>query len=68
MDHYKKNLGIHDIQIINSNGEIAQQDIFHTHYHIVPRYAADGKNIERNQARVPDEELEQCRSNIWTIE
>jgi len=42
---YQKKLGINNIQIINSNGKEAQQDVFHIHFHIVPRHEGDGQNI-----------------------
>jgi len=42
---YQKELRINDIQIINSNGAEAQQDVFHIHYHIVSRKLGDGQNV-----------------------
>lgn len=42
---YQDKLGIQNVQIINSNGREAQQDVFHIHYHIVPRKFGDGQNI-----------------------
>lgn len=42
---YKDKLGISNIQIVNSNGAEAQQDVFHLHYHIVPRAIGDGQSI-----------------------
>ena len=42
---YKQRLGIDQVQIVNSNGPQAQQDVFHIHYHIVPRRLGDGQNI-----------------------
>jgi len=43
---YEKKLGMKNIQIINSNGREAQQDVFHIHYHIVPRHYGDGQSIQ----------------------
>jgi histidine triad (HIT) family protein len=37
--------GIENIQIVNNSGKDAQQDIFHIHFHIVPRDHDDGQNI-----------------------
>ena len=34
---YNKKLGIQNIQILSSSGADAQQDVFHIHFHIVPR-------------------------------
>ncbi len=42
---YKEKLGIHHLQVVNSNGREGQQDVFHLHYHIVPRKKGDGQNI-----------------------
>ncbi|MBT8220347.1 MAG: HIT family protein [Bacteroidia bacterium] len=42
---YKEKLGIENLQIINSNGAEGQQDVFHIHYHIVPRRRGDGQSI-----------------------
>ena len=42
---YQDKLGINNVQLINSNGREAQQDVFHIHFHIVPRRLGDGQNI-----------------------
>jgi len=42
---YKEKLGIEHLQIISSNGAEGQQDVFHSHFHIVPRKRDDGQNI-----------------------
>jgi histidine triad (HIT) family protein len=42
---YKTKLGIQNVQIINSSGREAQQDVFHIHFHIVPRKRGDGQSI-----------------------
>jgi histidine triad (HIT) family protein len=44
-DLYQEKLGISDVQIINSSGAEAQQDVFHTHFHLVPRKTGDGQDI-----------------------
>jgi histidine triad (HIT) family protein len=43
---YKGKLGIDNVQIINSSGSEAQQDVFHVHFHIVPRKKDDGQDIK----------------------
>ena len=45
-DIYAKKLGIKNLQIINNNGKEGQQDVFHLHYHIVPRSVKDGQDIK----------------------
>jgi histidine triad (HIT) family protein len=43
---YNKKLGIKNVQIINSSGAEAQQDVFHAHFHIVPRKRGDGQDVK----------------------
>jgi histidine triad (HIT) family protein len=45
VDLYKDKLGIENVQIINSSGSEAQQDVFHIHFHVVPRRNEDGQDI-----------------------
>ncbi|MBN2046369.1 MAG: HIT family protein [Anaerolineaceae bacterium] len=42
---YREKLGINNLQIIHSCGREAQQDVFHAHFHIVPRHFDDGNNV-----------------------
>ena len=42
---YQQRLGVNNIQLINSSGAAAQQDVFHLHFHIIPRHRSDGQNI-----------------------
>lgn len=46
VDLYHKKLGIENVQIVNSSGADAQQDVFHLHFHIVPRHKGDGQDIK----------------------
>jgi len=43
---YAEKLGLENVQVINNSGADAQQDVFHLHYHIVPRFKDDGKNLK----------------------
>lgn len=45
---YNEKLGLKNVQIINSSGREAQQDVFHTHFHIVPRKSGDGQDVRWN--------------------
>ena len=45
VDLYREQLGIHNVQIRNSSGAEAQQDVFHLHFHIVPRKRGDGQDV-----------------------
>lgn len=36
-NHYVSNCGFKGVNILNANGEEAQQTVFHLHFHILPR-------------------------------
>jgi len=42
---YRDQLGINNVQIISCSGAEAQQDVFHLHFHIVPRKTGDGQDV-----------------------
>ena len=44
---YESKLGLRNLQILNSSGIGAQQDVFHVHFHLVPRALGDGLDIKR---------------------
>ena len=46
VDLYHEKLGIDALQIISSNGKAAQQDVFHSHWHIAPRHEGDGQGVK----------------------
>lgn len=46
MSLYNDKLGIKNVQIINSSGPEAQQDVFHFHFHVVPRTLGDNQDIK----------------------
>lgn len=41
---YEQQLGIRNLHIVNNNGALAQQDVFHAHFHLIPRSAGDGQD------------------------
>ncbi|WP_103865727.1 HIT family protein [Aquimarina sp. I32.4] len=45
---YKEKLGIQNLQVISNSGAVAQQEVFHLHFHIVPRKWGDGQNLKWN--------------------
>ena len=57
----KEVLGIDGLNLVQNNGEIAGQTMFHFHLHLIPRYEDDG-NQERlswNHMDVTQEELDE---------
>lgn len=38
----KETYGAEGVNILNASGKVAQQSVFHFHFHLVPRYADDG--------------------------
>ncbi|MGB4594699.1 MAG: HIT family protein [Anaerolineaceae bacterium] len=42
---YRDSLDINNLQLLNNCGKYAQQDVFHIHFHIIPRFPQDGNNI-----------------------
>ena len=43
---YQERLGLDAVQIISNSGTLAQQDVFHSHWHIAPRYEGDGQDVQ----------------------
>ncbi len=41
----KAGLGCEGLNIVQNNGELAGQTVFHYHMHIIPRYSDDGQMI-----------------------
>ena len=45
VDLYHDRLGLCNAQVVCSSGAEAQQDVFHLHFHIVPRHEGDGQDV-----------------------
>lgn len=50
--------------IIQNNGEIAGQTVFHFHMHLIPRYKEDGEILKYIAGEPGSEELEKIRKII----
>lgn len=50
--------------IVQNNGEIAGQTVFHFHMHLIPRYKEDGQKIGWNPGSPSQEELEEIKNQI----
>lgn len=45
LDLYAARLSMRDVQLVSSSGAGAQQDVFHAHVHVVPRFHGDGQDV-----------------------
>ena len=54
-------LGADGFNIVQNNGEIAGQTVFHFHLHLIPRYADDNQEILWNPTSPSAEDLAQVR-------
>ena len=54
----KEKLGCEGFNLVQNNGELAGQTVFHFHMHLIPRYREDGQKIGWKPQEVTQEELE----------
>ena len=57
-------LGCKGFNLVQNNGDLAGQTVFHFHMHMIPRYQADGQKIGWKPQEATQEELEQTRAQI----
>lgn len=57
-------LGCEGFNLVQNNGELAGQTVFHFHMHLIPRYRDDGQKIGWKPQEVSQEELEETRKQI----
>lgn len=50
-------LGAEGVNLLQTNGAIAMQTVFHLHVHVLPRYPNDGFRVEFDRRRGDDAEL-----------
>lgn len=50
--------------IVQNNGAVAGQTVFHFHMHLIPRYKDDGQTIGWKPGEPTQEELEEIRNTI----
>ncbi|TPR43051.1 HIT family protein [Apilactobacillus micheneri] len=58
---------IKGMNIINNNGKIASQSVFHSHFHLIPRYSEDdgfALKFTDNSNQYSEETLTQIQKNI----
>lgn len=57
-------LGCEGFNLVQNNGELAGQTVFHFHMHLIPRYRDDGQKIGWKPLEATQEELETIRAQI----
>ena len=50
--------------LVQNNGDLAGQTVYHFHMHMIPRYQADGQKIGWKPQEVSQEELEEIKNII----
>ncbi len=50
--------------LVQNNGEVAGQTVFHFHLHLIPRYKEDGAGITWTPQSVSGEELDKIKDTI----
>lgn len=50
--------------LVQNNGEVAGQTVFHFHMHLIPRYKDDGQTIGWKPGEPSSEELEEIKNEI----
>ena len=57
-------LGCGGFNLVQNNGDLAGQTVFHFHMHMIPRYQADGQKIGWKPQDITQEELEEIKNTI----
>ncbi len=60
----KETMGCEGINILQNNGEIAGQTVFHLHVHVIPRYQEDNIAFSWQHGEPTEEELETTSEKI----
>ena len=55
-------LGADGFNIVQNNGTVAGQTVFHFHIHLIPRYKDDGQKLGWNPGKPTDEELAEIQN------
>ncbi|HCC06886.1 MAG TPA: HIT family protein [Clostridiales bacterium] len=61
----QKNLEFEGLNIVQNNGSVAGQSVFHFHIHLIPRYKDDGVNVSWESKQANDQELEEIKRRIY---
>ena len=62
----KEEVECEGINILQNNGEVAGQTVFHLHMHVIPRYTNDGIQIKWKQQEVDQEKIKELATKLAT--
>ena len=62
--HETEVLGCDGYNLVQNNGEVSGQSVFHFHIHLIPRYEGDGHILSWNPGSPSQEELEEVKQQI----
>ena len=60
----REKLACDGFNLVQNNGEVAGQTVFHFHMHLIPRYEDDGQKIGWNPLSPTQDELENIKNQI----
>lgn len=60
----KNELDLEGLNVLQNNGEIAGQTVFHYHMHLIPRYKEDGVNVSWQHGEVTEEYKEELLKKL----
>lgn len=60
----KEALGLEHLNVMQNNGTVAGQSVFHFHLHLIPRFENDGITIQYAPMDLSDEQIEGMRTKL----
>ncbi|WP_352399533.1 HIT family protein [Anaerotignum sp.] len=60
----KSVLGFEHLNVMQNNGTVAGQTVFHFHLHLIPRYENDGIRIAYKPMDLTDSQIEEMRKKL----
>ena len=63
----KEVLGFEHMNILQNNGTVAGQTVFHFHLHLIPRWEGDGINIGWTPTEPTDEEIAAVKAKLENL-